>query len=548
MKLLELFRKESTASPYRLAFAAAIAGMSNAAVLAIINTAAEHPSRNEPNFQYAALFAITICVYIAAQRYIMVVSNKEIETILHNIRVRLANMIRQCDLLAMEKIGRSEIYASITKETQTISQAATVLAVGAQSAILIFFSSLYIAYISLTAFIVGAIFISIAVSIHFRKRQELSENLHRTTASENKLFDTLTDMLNGFKEVKMNSARSADLFKDIESISLSTSNLKVHTQSQQSNQFIFSQATFFMLLATIVFIVPRLSSISDESVVLLTTSILFLIGPISNLVGTIPVLAIANTAAENIFALESALSPHIRPAIESSEDISHFDEIRFDKVIFQYPSSPGASPFTVGPLDLTIKAHEVLFVVGGNGSGKSTFVRLLTALYYPTSGTIWIDRVPLDETRYDKYRRQFSVIFSDYHLFKRLYGLRKVDKRKANKLFRDMEIEGKTRLMDGEFETIDLSAGQKKRLALLVSLLEDKPIYVFDEWAADQDPMFRRKFYEQILQALKRKGKTIVAITHDEKYFGVADRILKMEEGRFIEIGANPAGSRQTIE
>lgn len=548
MKLLELFRKESTTSPYRLAFAAAIAGMSNAAVLAIINIAAEHPSRNESNFQYAALFAITVCLYIAAQRYIMVVSNKEVETILHNIRVRLANMIRQCDLLAMEKIGRSELYASITKETQTISQVALMLAVGGQSAILIFFSSLYIAYISLTAFMLAAIFISIALSIHFQKRQELNENLHRTTASENKLFDSLTDMLNGFKEVKMNSARSADLFEDFEHISLSTAKLKIHTESEQSNRFIFSQASFLLLLATIVFIVPRVSSISDESVILLTTSILFLIGPISSLVATVPVLALANTAAENIFALEAALSPHIRPAIESSEDISHFDEIRFDKVIYQYPSSPGAIPFTVGPLDLTIKTHEVVFVVGGNGSGKSTFLKLLTCLYYPTSGAIWIDRLPLDETRYDKYRDQFSVIFSDYHLFKRLYGLQNVDKGEANKLLRDMEIEGKTRLLDGEFETIDLSAGQKKRLALLVSLLEDKPIYVFDEWAADQDPVFRRKFYEQILQALKQKGKTIIAVTHDEKYYGVADRIVKMEEGRFIEIRTNPAGSRQTVE
>jgi putative ATP-binding cassette transporter len=189
----------------------------------------------------------------------------------------------------------------------------------------------------------------------------------------------------------------------------------------------------------------------------------------------------------------------------------------------------------VGPIDLTIRAHEITFITGGNGSGKSTFLKLLTGLYQPTSGVIKVDKVPIDETNREIYRNMISTVFSDYHLFKRLYGLRNIDHQEINELLREMELEEKTGLVDNEFETLELSNGQKKRLALLVSLLEDRPIFVFDEWAADQDPGFRRKFYKELLQKLKEKGKTIIAVTHDDRYFDVADRLLKMEEGKVTE-------------
>lgn len=541
MKLLDLLKKETTTSPYKLIFMVAVAGISNAAVLVIINAAAGEVAKNVHSFQYVLYFAIAVALYVIAQKFIMVTTSREVETILHNVRTRIARRILETDLQSMEKIGRSEIYAGITRETLTISQTANVLAIGVQSGILIIFTALYVAYLSIAAFIVSTVFVGVAVSIHFRKRAELLQNLHRATASENRLFDALTDMLDGFKEVKINSARAADLFRHIETISRSTADLKIGTQVQMAGYFIFSQTTFLMLLATIVFIVPRFSPNLGETVAQLTTAILFLIGPISTLVGTIPIVAQANTAAENIDALESALAAHTDRRNEHGVKTSGFSEIVFDNVTFRYVDSTGAPSFAVGPLDITIRAREVLFVVGGNGSGKSTFLKLLTALYYPSSGEIRVDGVPLDRIDIQSYRGLFSVIFSDYHLFKHLYGLQDVARERIEALLREMEIENKTRLNDHEFETINLSAGQRKRLALLVSLLEDKPVYVFDEWAADQDPPFRRKFYLQLLQELKQQGKTIIAVTHDDAYFGVADRRVKMEEGRFAA-AEPPAG------
>ena len=87
---------------------------------------------------------------------------------------------------------------------------------------------------------------------------------------------------------------------------------------------------------------------------------------------------------------------------------------------------------------------------------------------------------------------------------------------------------------DGRFSTLDLSTGQRKRLAMVAALLDDKPIYIFDEWAADQDPGFRRYFYEGLLGELKARGKTVLAVTHDDRYFGVADRVVKRGEGGVV--------------
>lgn len=535
MKLLELFRNETTTPPVKVAVISAVAGISNAAVLGIINAAAAQAAQNVHDFKFVMYFAIAVTLYAISQGFVMATTSREVESVLDRVRVRIADKVLRSELLTMERLGRSEIYASITRETLTISNTATALSIGVQTAILVFFASLYIAFLSLTAFVVSAVFVGVAISIHFRKRKEVQLNMYLTAQSENRLFDTLTDMLDGFKEVKINAALGHGLFRSIERISHETAQTKIKTAHEMAGHIIFSQATFLLLLGTMVFIVPRLSPGMGSSVVQLTSSILFLIGPITSLVSIIPSVAIANTAAENIYRLEQTLTEHAGPRTAPDIRRPGFQRIEFDKVTFRYQDAGGGATFAVGPLDLEIRAGEVLYVIGGNGSGKSTFMKLLTGLYPPSGGEIRIDGVRLGLENIAEYRSLFTAIFSDYHLFKHLYGFEEVDRQRIEELLRLMEIEHKTRLTDHEFQTVDLSAGQRKRLALAVSILEDKPVYVLDEWAADQDPYFRRKFYEQLVHELRQRGKTVIAVTHDDRYFHTADRCVKMEEGRFTD-------------
>jgi ABC-type siderophore export system, fused ATPase and permease components len=104
----------------------------------------------------------------------------------------------------------------------------------------------------------------------------------------------------------------------------------------------------------------------------------------------------------------------------------------------------------------------------------------------------------------------------------------------AQALLAALQLTQKVTLKEGKFSTLALSTGQRKRLALLVAWLEDRPFYLFDEWAADQDPAFREVFYHQLLPALTARGKAVVVITHDDRYFHLADRCLKLEWGQLV--------------
>jgi len=189
-------------------------------------------------------------------------------------------------------------------------------------------------------------------------------------------------------------------------------------------------------------------------------------------------------------------------------------------------------------VDFTLRSGELVFITGGNGSGKSTFLRVLAGLYPPNSGEITLDGMSVDDHNRNTYRALMSAIFFDYHLFQRLYGIPEGGAAELERLLAQFRLSDKTGLVNGEFRTLDLSGGQRRRLALIVSLLEKRPILLLDEWTAEQDPEFRRKFYDELLPDLMAAGATIVVITHDDRYLDeltLRARRVRMDEGRIVE-------------
>ena len=213
-----------------------------------------------------------------------------------------------------------------------------------------------------------------------------------------------------------------------------------------------------------------------------------------------------------------------------------FRAIRLCDVSFSYAASGSFDPFSVGPINLEIRRGETLFLVGGNGSGKTTLLKLIAGLYEPSSGIIKVDDIPVTQSLRPSYRSLFAGVFSDFHLFNRLYGVGTVDLATASDLLARMRISQKVQIVDGRFSTLDLSTGQRKRLALIASLLEDRLVYIFDEWTADQDPHFREEFYGKSFPDLKRQGKTIIAITHDDRYWKWSDRVVKLDYGQIVSV------------
>ncbi len=534
MRIFRLLRDESQASLGTLSFMAVLSGATNAAILVVVNKAVEDTANGSHTTQLLLLFAIVFALYLLTRRYVLIVTAKEIEQVLHKIRVRIADQIRKADLLKLEGIGRSEIFSVMQRETATISHARVPSVLAIQASILFFFSDIYLFWLSAPAFVVfnGLVFTGIWASM--KRRRQLSAQLKHSLASSNKLFDTLIYVLDGFKEVRINTARNEDIFERIRQRSDLATASTTQAEIEFSNLAVFSQATFHLSLASMVFLLPELAPGYHDVAVKVVAAFLFIMGPLFQIVNTFPELLKAEAAAITVDRMEQRLADAVSERETDVPPISSFRELKLEDLEFRFADPKVSHPFTVGPINLTVKAGETLFLAGGNGSGKSTLLKLLIALYRPHSGCLKVDDVVIDASNEEAYQNLFSIIFSDFYLFDQLYGIPDADEDKVNALIDDLGLTGKTRLVDGEFETLDLSTGQRKRLALLVSMMEDKPICVYDEWAAEQDPSFRKRFYREILPELKAQGKTIIAVTHDDKYFDAADQLLQMDEGKLI--------------
>jgi putative pyoverdin transport system ATP-binding/permease protein len=541
MSFIQLVRREMHGSMPKLVFMSGVGGVSNASILAAINTGVQEAgSGQKPGLWAASLFLIALFLFMKSQQFVTITATAEIEAIIHKLRLRLMDQIRRAELLELEGIGRARIVASITSDTAILTQASNMLCFTVQGAVLIAFVSIYVAYLSLMAFALTVVIVGGAGVIFHRKNRTLSAQKSESALWERRLFDRLTDFLDGFKEVRLNTARSADLFNDAVEVSSTAANIKIRTQAETFRMIVTSQISMYVLLGAVVFVAPNLSdTLGGASIAKTTTALLFVVGACFGLVQSIPILLNANAAAARIEQLDAALQASVGP-IEPRDIVApkRFDKIEMRNIVFRYVDRFSDTAFRIGPIDFTLDPGELVFITGGNGSGKSTFLRVFAGLYPPDSGDVILDGVPITSATRDTYRGLMSAIFFDYHLFRKLYGLPTPEPGELDRLLAQFRLGDKTSLVNGEFRTLDLSGGQRRRLALIVSLLEKRPILLLDEWTAEQDPEFRRKFYDEMLPQMKQAGVTVIVITHDDRYLDelhLPARRIRMDEGRIVE-------------
>ena len=265
--------------------------------------------------------------------------------------------------------------------------------------------------------------------------------------------------------------------------------------------------------------------------------------PLDGLLNNLPTVNAARVSLgriEGVMAEFGAL--RTVPPASDAPDVPPAGAVTLRGVTHAYFHERDERMFRIGPIDLTIRPGELVFIVGGNGSGKTTLAKVLTGLYEPEEGTIEVDGRTIGWRERAAYRQRFSAVFNDFHLFDALLGIVDPDDpartqadARANALVAKLALDHKVKVVDGAFSNRALSTGQRKRLALVVAYLEDRPFYLFDEWAADQDPVFRHVFYTELLADLKRLGKTIIVISHDDRYFHCADRVVRLRNGRLDE-------------
>jgi putative pyoverdin transport system ATP-binding/permease protein len=547
--IVGFLQRETHALDRKLLILTAASGIANAMNLAVINAAVDSLRGGGPSWRLLVAFGLSIALFVYSLRYILYESTRIAEDAICSVRLRLADKIRRSDLLTLETIGEADIHARISRDTGAIALAARPLFAAAQGVVMIVFTLAYIAVISRVALVLCLILIACGAGKYFKDRAAYDRGLNEASKQEDVLFDSLNGLLKGFKELRINKLKSDDVFQDFQSTAAQVLGVRTRVMILFSNNIIFIEMFFVLLLGAVAFAVPVIAVSFSASATKIVAAILFFFGPLTNVVSLIPMLSEVNVSVDNLERLEAILDKGLAESKEEETepliDLSTFAAIHFEGVCFAYKDPAGNITFQVGPIDGEIRRGEILFLVGGNGSGKTTFLKLFTALYRPAQGSIRIDNMEIGPANIQSYRNLFSAIFSDFYLFEKLHGLKTADPERINTLLRLMEISDKTAFRDGRFTNTNLSTGQRKRLALVVSYLEDKPIYVFDEVAADQDPEFRRYFYEALLPEMKSKGKTVVVVSHDDRYFHAGDRVLKMDYGKLADLPAAPKTVRK---
>lgn len=540
MNLLRLLKSLGKKPLRRLIGGSIVSAISTTVVLALVTYAAQKINTTKKEFvdlPVAALFAVSVLLYMYFESRMVANLASDIEEAIDQLRMKLIGRLRHASLWKLEHFGQSRLFGSIAQSCKNISSNSQYLALAMRSVILIVTILLYIATISMVSFLLLTVLLAFASTAYYRLGLSLEAAQKELGDHEAKLFECVSDLFDGFKEQRLCSARSHALGEAFcgESADTVTARSDVHLRSWQ--QFVFGETTFNLMLGLVVFVVPIYSPTVSAELVKIAAAILFMMTPVFGLMQSLAVLRAAEAAAGRMMALEGELAAlEEQGSTGPSESVpDEFAEIRMEGVRFAFPAPAGEKPFTVGPLDVTIRRGEVIFVTGGNGAGKSTFIKLLTGLYQPERGRLMIDNLPISAAHQGSYRALMAPVFSDFHLFDQLYGLGEFDRIAAEDFLNWMEMTHVAGITGGRFTRTDLSTGQRKRLAFVAALLEAKPILILDEWAADQDSHFRLKFYREILPELKRRGLTIIAVTHDDRYFDVADRRLHLEEGRLTE-------------
>ena len=511
-----------------------ISGLCNAALIALINTGLAKLQSTPRSLIWA--FA-GLCILLPVTRFF---SNALLIRLsarsMLDLRLQLCRRILQAPLPVLEKLGKHKLLASLTEDVITITNTLTTLPLLCMHIAIVVSSFVYLAWLSWTLFIGVVFFVALAVVAYQLPAIKATQNFRKVREEFDALTKHFRAVTDGTKELKLHYHRREAFFSK-----LLQPTLKSLERHDVAGNTLFEAASswghilFFVLIGLLLFAWPNFAATTTETLTGYVLTLLYIITPLQVVLGRLPALSRTSIALKRIEKLGFSLTEHSRREgpIAPSEAPPNWQTLELAGVTHSYHLEKENRSFTMGPIDLSISRGELIFVTGGNGSGKTTLAKVLTGLYIPETGEIRLDGKPITDENRERYRQLFSVVFAEIFLFESLLGLDspEIDSRATEYLMK-LELDHKVEVKDGALSTVDLSQGQRKRLSLLTAYLEDRPIYIFDEWAADQDPVFKDVFYYQILLELKSRGKTVIVISHDDRYYGIADRIVKLDYGK----------------
>ncbi|MFY9926309.1 MAG: cyclic peptide export ABC transporter [Opitutaceae bacterium] len=453
------------------------------------------------------------------------------------LRLDLVTKILSVPLRQIEELGAPKLMVALTEDILGITQATLSIPIFAFNSAVLLGGAAYLAWLSfpvfLGMFVIGAIG---AVTYRVLIRSGFG-HLVAARDGQDRLFQHFRSLTEGIKEMKLHRARRESFLR--EDVVRAAEVCQRHNVAAELRFILaqnWSQLLFLALIGLILFLLPHLQTVSPQAMTGFVIATLYLMGPLAGLLGSLSVFSRANVSLHKVeqLGLSLSLHPSDNGAIGSGRFYSEpFETLELIQVEHHYYREKEDDNFMLGPIDLTLRPGELVFLIGGNGSGKSTLAKVITGLYPPLAGEIRLNGIAIGDDNRDDYRQCFSAVFADYFLFERIFAKGGADAdRRARDYLARLHLDHKVSIKDGVFSTTQLSQGQRKRLALLCAYIEDRPFYLFDEWASDQDPLFKEVFYTKLLPELRQLRKAVLVISHDDRYFDCADRLIKLDYGK----------------
>ena len=534
MRLVKLILKQSLGLVVLSILCGVLSGAAFAALVALLNEALARGKGplGDLGVQFIVVAGVALGTRVASQVLLTWLRHRA----LLELRSGLASRILAAPLRTLEEKGSHLLLGALMEGVVTAGNGLMVLPFVFTNAVVILASLAYLAWLSIKALVVMLVCIVFGLVTYWLPTLYAMRLLERGRNVQDTVFGHFQSLVKGIKELKLHRGRRESFLHD----HLVPTIDKMQRFGVKSQVFFTISSAwgllfFFVFLGLLVFVYQRHAEIDTAALTGYALATLYMQQPFQVIMDLVPALGQGELAIQKIEKLGLSLTSEEAPAARagSAEVKRAFDVLNLSNITHTYHRENEEGGFALGPIDMTLRRGEIVFLVGGNGSGKTTLAKIITGLYVPEGGEIRIDGRPVTEATRDDYREHFSAIFSDFHVFDALLGMAAADREARIKHYLSrLLLDRKVDVLGGVLSTTALSQGQRKRLALLAAYLEDRPIYLFDEWAADQDPQFKDIFYRELVPELRDQGKTIVVISHDDRYFGLADRVVKLEDGR----------------
>lgn len=535
MNLLRYLHEQSWKLLWLSTACALVSGLAGASLVALISKGI---GNNGGLDTLAWLFFGNCLVYMLAKTASELSLLHLTQRAILQLRINLSNKVLATPARRLQELGKPGLLVVLTKDIDVFVQSFVLVPLALGNLILIVVCLAYLAWLSwsLFAILAGCLIVG-AWAFHLAEQHPL-RMMRQVREHVDLLFHNFRSLVDGSRELQLNAERGeafvhrviapgAQLYK------------QAFVQGTTAYTWVLNVGAilFYLVIGVVLFIVPRWIPQPVQTLTTVTLVLLYLIRPIGELMGALPSLRQSAIALNKMQQLDNVLH-QAAPALVGAQPFDRAGPVvlELNQVTHRYPGDVDDTHFTLGPVNLRLHAGEIVFIVGGNGSGKTTLAMVLLGLYEPEGGAVHLNGTVVTSANIAHYRQFFSAVLADFHLFDHLLNNEAGAGEKTERYVSALGLGHKVKVVDGKFSTVNLSTGQRKRLALVLAYLEDRPIYLFDEWAADQDPVFKRVFYTELLPDLKARGKTVVVISHDDGYFQCADRLLKLEHGQLTDL------------